>query len=169
MFQLFLMREREFLEDIFATSGQLNQHLTAVLIRWSARTHLLNHQTIDQPYRAVMAKLQPRRDRIYWMHLHGYAWPEVDFSMACGRGTYVRAIARDLGLALQTGGCLSALRRTHVGPFAADDAGTLDRLEHATAAQVVLPLDTARQLIESATGIAPPRPASATAEVGGLS
>lgn len=109
---------------------------------------------------AAAAKLQPRRARVYWMHLHGYAWPDVDFSMACGRGTYVRAIARDLGLALKTGGCLSSLRRTQVGPFVADEAWTLERIEQATPDQVIIPLEIARQMIESAAGVAPPRPIS---------
>ena len=48
--------------------------------------------------------------------------------MHCSSGTYVRAIARDLGAALGVGGHLTALRRTAVGPFRIDDARTLDAL-----------------------------------------
>ena len=48
--------------------------------------------------------------------------------MHCSSGTYVRAIARDLGVALGVGGHLTALRRTAVGPFGVDDAHTLDAL-----------------------------------------
>ena len=47
-------------------------------------------------------KLDPRPVQIYWLHVHRYEWPEVDFEMACGRGTYVRAVIRDLGAALNT-------------------------------------------------------------------
>jgi tRNA pseudouridine55 synthase len=43
-------------------------------------------------------------------------------------GTYVRALARDLGVALGVGGHLTALRRTRVGPFGLDQARTLDEL-----------------------------------------
>lgn len=44
-----------------------------------------------------------------------YEWPEVDLHMRCGSGTYARAIARDLGAALGTGGYMSSLVRTKVG------------------------------------------------------
>jgi tRNA pseudouridine55 synthase len=55
-------------------------------------------------------------------------WLDVDLSVRCSAGTYVRAVARDLGEALGVGGHLTALRRTAVGPFTTDDAHTLDEL-----------------------------------------
>ena len=55
-------------------------------------------------------------------------WLDVDISVRCSSGTYIRAIARDLGAALGVGGHLTALRRTAVGPFVLDDARTLDQL-----------------------------------------
>ncbi len=56
--------------------------------------------------------------------------PVTDLSatVVCSSGTYVRALARDLGAALDTGGHLTALRRTRVGPYALDVARTLDEL-----------------------------------------
>ena len=51
----------------------------------------------------------------------------------CGKGTYVRAIARDLGRALQCLGHVEALRRTRVGAFREEDATTLDGVEAAAA------------------------------------
>jgi tRNA pseudouridine55 synthase len=53
---------------------------------------------------------------------------DVDVTVTCSSGTYIRAIARDLGAALGTGGHLTALRRTRVGPYTADLARTLDQL-----------------------------------------
>jgi tRNA pseudouridine55 synthase len=53
---------------------------------------------------------------------------EVDISVRCSSGTYIRAIARDLGAALGVGGHLTALRRTAVGPFDLSSARTLDDL-----------------------------------------
>ncbi|WP_210438199.1 tRNA pseudouridine(55) synthase TruB [Nocardioides xinjiangensis] len=53
---------------------------------------------------------------------------DVDISVRCSSGTYVRAIARDLGAALGVGGHLTALRRTAVGPFELSVARTLDQL-----------------------------------------
>lgn len=49
---------------------------------------------------------------------------DVDLRVRCSSGTYVRAIARDLGAALGVGGHLTALRRTAVGPFTLDGADT---------------------------------------------
>jgi tRNA pseudouridine55 synthase len=53
---------------------------------------------------------------------------DVDVSVRCSSGTYVRAIARDLGVTLGVGGHLTALRRTAVGAFGLDVARTLDEL-----------------------------------------
>jgi tRNA pseudouridine55 synthase len=53
---------------------------------------------------------------------------DVDLSLRCTSGTYVRAIARDAGLRLGVGGHLTALRRTAVGPYGLDVARTLDEL-----------------------------------------
>ncbi|KAA1420783.1 tRNA pseudouridine(55) synthase TruB [Nocardioides humilatus] len=53
---------------------------------------------------------------------------DVDISMRCSSGTYVRAIARDLGAALGVGGHLTALRRTAVGPYGLGAARTLEQL-----------------------------------------
>ncbi len=52
----------------------------------------------------------------------------VDVSVRCSSGTYIRAIARDLGVRLGVGGHLTALRRTAVGPFGIEVARTLDEL-----------------------------------------
>ncbi len=72
---------------------------------------------------------------------------DVDVEVVCSSGTYVRALARDLGAALGVGGHLTALRRTRVGGFGLDVARTLDQLaeEPADAPLPVLPLaDAAR-------------------------
>ncbi|WP_312856875.1 tRNA pseudouridine(55) synthase TruB [Arthrobacter mobilis] len=53
---------------------------------------------------------------------------DVDVTVECSSGTYVRALARDLGSALGVGGHLTALRRTRVGPFGIEAAATLEEL-----------------------------------------
>lgn len=57
--------------------------------------------------------------------------PVVDLvvSVVCSSGTYIRALARDLGAGLGVGGHLAALRRTRVGPYGLDAAKTLDQLQ----------------------------------------
>jgi len=67
---------------------------------------------------------------------------DLDVAVDCSSGTYVRALARDLGAALDVGGHLTALRRTRVGPYGLDVARTLDEL---AADLTVLPIaDAAR-------------------------
>jgi len=66
--------------------------------------------------------LEVRDRRVAGDHL------DVDVSVRCSSGTYVRAIARDVGSALGVGGHLTALRRTAVGPYGLDHARTLDQL-----------------------------------------
>lgn len=56
---------------------------------------------------------------------------DLDVEVTCSTGTYVRALARDLGAGLGVGGHLTALRRTRVGAFTAAEAVTLEHLESA--------------------------------------
>jgi len=81
--------------------------------------------------------------------------PDADhavFEAECGKGTYVRALARDMGRILGTFGHVCALRRTAVGPFGADDMISLERLEplwhraaagEASLADALKPVETA--------------------------
>ena len=52
--------------------------------------------------------------------------PEVEFRIICSKGTYIRSIAFDYGKALNSGGYLSALRRTKIGNFSVDDAFSVE-------------------------------------------
>ena len=65
---------------------------------------------------------------IYAIRVLRIALPEVEFEVECGAGTYIRAIARDVGMALGVGGHLRALRRTRSGPHAVEAAVPLDAL-----------------------------------------
>jgi tRNA pseudouridine55 synthase len=70
---------------------------------------------------------------------------DVDVRVACSSGTYVRALARDVGADLATGGHLTALRRTRIGAFGVDEASELEGLD---VAQVILPpADAARRTL----------------------
>ena len=78
----------------------------------------------------------------------GMAAIDVDVTVVCSSGTYVRALARDLGDALGCGGHLTMLRRTRVGAYTLDDARTLDDLadevERDATVQVMPLVDAAR-------------------------
>lgn len=78
-------------------------------------------------------ELPPRQVTVYRFDLlalrPGQRKIDLDVLVECSSGTYVRALARDLGAALGVGGHLTALRRTSVGPFDLSAARTLDQLE----------------------------------------
>lgn len=78
--------------------------------------------------------------RIDAIELLDYAWPMLSLRITCGRGTYIRSLARDLGEALGTGGHLASLRRTAVGPYRVEDAWTLERCEGGIEAEDLLPI-----------------------------
>lgn len=72
--------------------------------------------------------LPSRRVTVHALDVTALDLPSLEIDVRCSSGTYIRAIARDLGAALGVGGHLTALRRTAVGPFTVDDARTLDAL-----------------------------------------
>ena len=71
----------------------------------------------------------PKRVRIERIRLLAYAPPEVTFEVDCSTGTYVRALAADLGARLGCGAHLRSLRRTRSGPFGEKEAATVEQLE----------------------------------------
>jgi tRNA pseudouridine55 synthase len=92
-------------------------------------------------------ELKARPVTIHELVVHEVALPDVRISVRCSSGTYIRAIARDLGAALGVGGHLTALRRTAVGPFDLAVARTLDQLADDFS---VLPIaDAARMTFDS--------------------
>lgn len=72
--------------------------------------------------------LEARPVRIDAIEIESYEFPNLVLTIHCGRGMYVRSLARDIGKALNTGGHLARLVRTAVGPYTIDAAATADRL-----------------------------------------
>jgi len=70
-----------------------------------------------------------RKVRIFESTILKWEKPLLDFRIRCGKGTYIRALARDMGQVLGTGGTLKALTRTRVGPYTLEEALTLEQLE----------------------------------------
>lgn len=76
-------------------------------------------QQLDLPARPVT---------VHGIELLDWRWPLADLRIDCGRGTYIRSLARDIGEALGTAGYLTTLRRTRVGECRIDSAVTLEQL-----------------------------------------
>jgi tRNA pseudouridine55 synthase len=99
--------------------------------------------------------LAPRRVRVYGIDLLACEYPQLEMEVRCGRGTYIRSLARDLGERLGCGGYIEALRRTRVGPFSAEDAVPL-ATDGALVLKKVLPVAAAvselpRVMLDEAT------------------
>ncbi len=130
-------------------------------------------------------KLAARPVTIHRFDVHGISRDggsdvvDVDVTVECSSGTYIRALARDLGDGLGVGGHLTALRRTHVGPYSLEQARTLEQLaeelevlEMSQAARALMPNRelSAEETIEISFGrriaaaAAPGTPGAATTE-----
>ncbi|MBX3363475.1 MAG: tRNA pseudouridine(55) synthase TruB [Phycisphaeraceae bacterium] len=79
--------------------------------------------------------MRPRTIRIDAIETLAYEWPNLRLRITCGRGTYIRSLARDLGAHLNCGGLLTGLRRTRVGSIDLSLSIPLDALPR------IFPLD----------------------------
>jgi tRNA pseudouridine55 synthase len=86
-----------------------------------------------------------------------YEWPRVDLLIRCGKGFYVRSLARDLGSALGTGGHCASIRRTAVGPFTLSMARQLDELPSTLVQDDLLSVDTALRMVDEVAAAAASR------------
>ncbi len=91
----------------------------------------------------VSVELAPRPVTIHAIELLGYDAPLLTLDVRCGKGTYIRSLARDIGAAIGCGAHLAALRRTAVGQFMLADAVALAALEaepsHGLLSRALLP------------------------------
>ena len=81
-------------------------------------------ESAEEPSR----RLTPRPVLIHSIAITGYRWPILELDIHCGKGTYIRSLARDIGIALKTGGVLTGLVRTRSGGFAIHAARTIESL-----------------------------------------
>jgi tRNA pseudouridine55 synthase len=137
------------LERLRASTTQVPSSVSAIKIN-GVRSYAKvrsGQDVVLAPRPVIVDRLEvvARRD----VQLEAIAVVDLDVVVECSSGCYVRALARDLGIALGTGGHLTALRRTRVGPFMLDEAQTFDTN---TSALTVLDMaDVARRCFASVT------------------
>lgn len=83
-------------------------------------------RSYDLARRGQAKGLTARPVNIYRIEMIQYEWPFLDLAIDCGKGTYIRSIARDVGQMLGVGGLVETLRRTRVGPFEAEQGIGID-------------------------------------------
>ena len=75
-------------------------------------------------------ELKPNKVTVYELSLLKYEAPNAEFLIKCSKGTYIRSLARDLGVALNSGAHLVNLRRTASGNFRVEDAFSMEQIEN---------------------------------------
>lgn len=87
----------------------------------------------------------PRHVTIHDIEITGTELPRVHMRITCSKGTYIRTLCHDIGEMLGCGGCMEELKRTRVGGFRAEDALTLDEIEHVVQegriGEIIIPVD----------------------------
>lgn len=78
--------------------------------------------------KGLRAEFTPRKVTIHSIEMLDYSWPKVKIRVDCGKGVYIRTIARDLGDKLGVGGYISKLDRTRVGDYTYENSLTFDNL-----------------------------------------
>ncbi len=96
----------------------------------------------DLARRGEEVMLQPRRVRIDGIDVASFAYPHLELEVRCGKGTYIRSLARDLGERLGCGALVQTLRRTRLGPFTAEQ-GLPPNADAAVARARLLPVAAA--------------------------
>ena len=74
-------------------------------------------------------EIKARTVTIYDFELTNIDLPKVDFKVSCSKGTYIRSLANDFGKAVNSGGHLSALRRTAIGSYRVENAMGIEEFE----------------------------------------
>jgi tRNA pseudouridine55 synthase len=74
-------------------------------------------------------ELKPAHITIYKLEIQSFSMPEVSLLIHCSKGTYIRALARDIGYAMDSGAHLIALRRTKIGDYSVDEALSVKNFE----------------------------------------
>ncbi len=101
--------------------------------------------------KGIAVDIPERTVQIYSLEILSYEWPFLAIRVHCGRGTYIRTLARQIGTALGTGGYLTALRRTRVGVFCLDNSSTLDDLPDPITQDHLLPIDIVQDMADEAS------------------
>jgi tRNA pseudouridine55 synthase len=112
------------------------EHITEELVQETLQKFIGEIQQIPPTYSAIKingkrayeyarkgdeVELKPKTLVIDEIELLDYTMPEIVVRVVCSKGTYIRALARDIGEALNSGGHLTALRRTRIGDIKAED------------------------------------------------
>jgi tRNA pseudouridine55 synthase len=113
------------LPRIEAAAGRLSRTIDQIPPAYSA-VHVGGRRAYRIARSGGDPALQPRQVTVYRIEIVDYRPPELDIIVECSKGTYVRALARDLGNLSGSCAYLSSLRRTKIGPYDVEEAVPAD-------------------------------------------
>lgn len=97
-------------------------------------------------------ELAARRVRVYAITVNHFEYPRLELTIACGRGTYIRAIARDLGTTLGCGAVCDQLERQGVGPFKSSEGLRIEATPPDVLRRSLMPVAEVLELLDQTRG-----------------
>jgi tRNA pseudouridine55 synthase len=129
--------------DIAAVLARLTGRVSQVPPRHAALKHQ-GRKYYEYARKGVEIPRAAREIEIHELELRSWKAPDAELAIRCGKGTYIRALAEDIGAALGCGAHLASLRRTATGGFSLDQAERLEALERLSERErdsLLLPVD----------------------------
>jgi tRNA pseudouridine55 synthase len=115
-------------DDIITALGQFEGDIYQVPPMYSAIKYK-GRKLYQLARQGIVINREPRNVTVYQVTLLDWINPNVRVLVRCSRGTYIRALARDLGIVLKTGGVLKELCRTRIGSFSIKNSLSLKSIE----------------------------------------
>jgi tRNA pseudouridine55 synthase len=136
------LSEKDVLDEISKLTGVISQTPSSV-----SAIKVDGKRAYDLVRAGEPVELKKREVTVARFELRGFSrvdgFVDIAVEVDCSSGTYIRALARDLGAALEVGGHITALRRTRVGNFDVSQASTAEQLENL---KMIPLMDAARDL-----------------------
>jgi tRNA pseudouridine55 synthase len=115
------------LEDIEAVALKLSGEILQTPPVFSA-IKVAGRRAFDYARKEEKLLLKARKVMVHSFSITSWEPPDIGFRIVCSKGTYIRSLARDIGLMLNSGAFLRSLHRNRIGHFDSEDAFELDEL-----------------------------------------
>lgn len=112
-------------ETVIRTLSQYTGELEQLPPLYSAKS-VDGKRAYDMARKGKEVKLKPQQIRIDRLELISFNPPHMSIHVECSKGTYIRSLARDLGVSMKTGAHLTGLRRTRIGPYSISESISIE-------------------------------------------
>lgn len=140
------------LENLFSTTNK-EQILKQIKEKFSGRSmqmppifsalHVSGKRSYEIARKGEIPELKPRKVEIEFLDLRFHSYSCIRFEVKCSKGTYIRALARDIGDNLECGACIQSLRRIESTPYSLSEAVSLEELKEKGIEPFIRPMEYA--------------------------